>query len=246
MLFVVNYNNSANNHVYYNEVTRTLSVLVPIYVLDTDDLTIEKTSYEELSDAIFNLDLDVYNICIDDGEENGTGEDLLYLGDSVYDFLDYENYNSPGELSCLNGLVKIKLEGEGQRFSGDIYSFSINGVEHKLELSVLSELINIIIDGKVITDINIATHSVDNAKLLKGGGGFWGVPYCFKLGSCIFFKVLLYLGSRETYTFNIVFDLNGKFLDIFTIDTDDIFKDFERIKKHPVRAKYITLIGDKF
>ena len=72
MLFVVNYNNSANNHVYYNEVTRTLSVLVPIYVLDTDDLTIEKTNYEELSDAILNLDLDVYNICIDDGEENGT------------------------------------------------------------------------------------------------------------------------------------------------------------------------------
>lgn len=198
-----------------------------IYVLDTDDLTVERVSWEYLFDACRNKGIKFYNIeCYYSDVWN---TEIIAFDNNLVDFLTIPDIID--SIECLDGQVVItpyKLRNVKLTVSGVKYLFDLRRTDYDYA------------SGTESFDFRVNRKKIFSIELSALSSVTWGISYLFKLNDYLVVKFLLVSDvTRATNVLTIVLSLKGELIDIFGRE-DDIFKgvDFPS-KDKTFRAKYL-------
>ena len=253
MLWLVNFRNCINVEYYYTNINKAILPSDSLYILDTDDLVVEHVDYNTLFSSILNGDISVENVAIDYAKDSGRDNDVIYLCSEPYDFMDYNKV-----MPCYDDHIIANYNSfntsDNTRFTVDFFTGNTP--------RTLAVEVNYIIDTDGLSKYILKIYNNDNIVLSKSildpnsGGRYTNnkcaddifyIPYFFRLGSYIFFKMLIRdIDYNKFHCITLVTFIDGNVLDLFADDTK-FFGDLNFKSKAPlIRTKYLTMIKGKF
>lgn len=211
----------------YCQVECSLAMEKHLYILDTDDMVIEDTSYDFLYENIKNGNVHVENIV--------NHSDELFCSASSYTFFEIKP-----NFSTIDGNLIYQSEEDTDNSIVTINSKSYKLTVNNRERGSYGYINNILLNNEIICAIR-SDDGVDTF------GWYCGIPYIAGLGNKYIIHFYISDGD-DGFELVLVIDKNGDLHDIFPLEGfEGYFCNFRFKPKSDIfRIKYKTIFKERF